>query len=235
MLAGTFIALSVAGLVAAQDVTVQVGALEGSTDFALVFSPSNVTATKGSVITFQYSGAPGNHSVTQSSFDAPCTPLENGFDSGYVFRNPETQSAAPEWNLTITDDSTPIWLYCKQLQPAAHCVAGMVFAINAPTSGDRTVEAFQSNARAVSADKVGTGEGLLVGQGASASAGPGPIASGDATFGVPAAGSTPTAASGSGSASAPAASESTTDAALGLNANMLFGLLSASALVAMML
>ena len=48
--------------------------------------------------------SPGNHSVTQSSFADPCTPLAGGFDSGWILL-PDAPSTPPLWNLTITDDS----------------------------------------------------------------------------------------------------------------------------------
>jgi len=48
----------------------------------------------------------GNHTVTQSSFETPCQPLEGGFNSGYVYiLENTTTSNLPLWNLTITDDS----------------------------------------------------------------------------------------------------------------------------------
>ena len=70
----------------------------------LAFSPASITATKGSVITFVFDGFPGNHTVAQSTFASPCTPMPGGFDSGFF------DTAAPNgpfgvWNLTITDDT----------------------------------------------------------------------------------------------------------------------------------
>jgi hypothetical protein len=37
-----------------------------------------------------------------------------------------------------------VWAYCAQ---GAHCTAGMVFAINAPDSGERTFSAFEALAK----------------------------------------------------------------------------------------
>ncbi|KAJ7702644.1 hypothetical protein B0H17DRAFT_923001, partial [Mycena rosella] len=88
------------------------------------FTPNLVLATLGTVITFQFTGVPGNHSVTQSSFADPCQPLDGGFDSGWVFVN-ESLPSPPEWNITITNDQIPIWFYCKQLLKAPHCNSGM--------------------------------------------------------------------------------------------------------------
>jgi len=47
-----------------------------------------------------------NHTVTQSSFSSPCQPLSGGFDSGFIYIPSGVKSGFPEWNLTITDDST---------------------------------------------------------------------------------------------------------------------------------
>ncbi|KAI0030521.1 hypothetical protein K488DRAFT_20230, partial [Vararia minispora EC-137] len=111
------------------------------------FIPPNITATAGSVITFNFSGIPGFHSVSQSTFASPCQPMSGGFDSGFVeIGVTGTPAAVPQWNLTVTNASTPIWFFCKQLAPQPHCLAGMVGSINAPATGN-TFAAFQSAAR----------------------------------------------------------------------------------------
>ncbi|KAF8645909.1 hypothetical protein AX16_007495 [Volvariella volvacea WC 439] len=152
--------------------------------------PSNYHSQQGHsrpLPVLQISREPYRH----SSFADPCTPLEGGFDSGFVFIPPNTSSdAVPEWNLTITEDDTPIWFFCKQLLPAPHCTAGMVGAINPPSSGN-TFQAFQQNAQSFSGAP-GQAQGGLVGAGASASAFPGPLAGGEQLFtGGPAAASAP--------------------------------------------
>lgn len=182
--------LAMAGLASAQNVIdVAVGAT-GSNPFQ--FSPNNVTAKKGDVVRFTFSGAPGNHSVTQSSLAKPCDPLANGFDSGWVLIPNSNVSPSPEWNLTITDESKPLWFYCKQLAPAPHCGVGMLGAINA---NDTAMTSFMDAAKGNT--NPGQGVGALVGVGASASAAPGPLNNGAALFGTPAA----TAASGGSSPS----------------------------------
>ncbi|TDL21888.1 Cupredoxin [Rickenella mellea] len=175
MLAATILAL--AGFAAAQQ-TVTVGS------GGLVYSPTELNVTKGTVVTFLFKGAPGNHSVTQSTFADPCNPAPNGFDSGWVFIPPSTTDGFPTWNLTITDDSKPIWYYCKQLNPTPHCNAGMVGSFNAPESGNNTFEAFQAAAKAHSGAS-GQGTGLLVGSAASASAAPGPLSGSITVYGAP--------------------------------------------------
>ncbi|KAJ7826801.1 hypothetical protein B0H14DRAFT_2286982, partial [Mycena olivaceomarginata] len=88
------------------------------------FEPNLVFATNGTIVTFKFTGSPGNHSVTQSSFANPCQPLDGGFDSGWISVK-EALPSPPEWNLTITNDRIPIWFYCKQLLPVPHCHSGM--------------------------------------------------------------------------------------------------------------
>lgn len=46
-----------------------------------------------------------NHSVTQSTLDDPCTPLDGGFSSGLAGVGNDSAGPPPVWNLTITDDS----------------------------------------------------------------------------------------------------------------------------------
>ncbi|KAJ7642926.1 Cupredoxin, partial [Mycena rosella] len=108
------------------------------------FNPNQITAPNGTVVTFQFTGIPGNHSVTQSSFDAPCQPLKGGFDSGWILIEAGT-TAPPQWSINITNDQTPIWFFCKQLIPSPHCTAGMVGVINVKP-GANSFSAFQSAA-----------------------------------------------------------------------------------------
>ncbi|KAK0473581.1 hypothetical protein IW261DRAFT_1423502 [Armillaria novae-zelandiae] len=201
----TLFALAAPLLAVAQSTTtIQVGGTATEPGGIFQFNPPNVTVSEGDVITFNFSGAPGNHSITQSSLASPCTPLSGGFDSGWVYI-PAAGTPVPQWNLTITNASSPIWFYCKQLVPSPHCKAGMVGAINAPTTGNTSFDTFVSNAQAFSGNP-GQEVGALVGQHASASAAPGPIPSGATLFGSPAASATATApaggSSGSGGASA---------------------------------
>ncbi|KAF7311752.1 hypothetical protein MIND_00185500 [Mycena indigotica] len=163
----TATALLSAALVGAQNqmVQVQVGAETSTPGGIFQFMPNNLTASNGSVITFTFSGIPGNHSVTQSTFAAPCTPFKGGFDSGWVEILANT-STLPTWQLTITSDQIPIWFYCKQKIPAPHCNAGMVGGINIKP-GPNSLAAFVAAAQKAPLDMH---EGGLVGLGASASA-----------------------------------------------------------------
>ncbi|PSN74604.1 Cupredoxin [Corynespora cassiicola Philippines] len=104
---------------------------------SLTFEPDNVEAAEGDTVTFRF--WPKNHSVAQGAFGSPCQPLDGGFWSGFV---PVAQGRGEtEFVYTVENASAPIWFYCTQGQ---HCQGGMVGAINAPTSGERTVAAYKS-------------------------------------------------------------------------------------------
>ncbi|GAA6004541.1 hypothetical protein JCM10207_000925 [Rhodosporidiobolus poonsookiae] len=167
------------------------------------FTPANFTAAQGDTVTFVWvplgqGGTGTNHSVTQSSFAAPCEPLinastdERGFDSGYQAVAAGT-SDAPAWTLEITSTS-PIWFYCAQ---ANHCEQGMVGAINAPARGRRSFEAFRNAAMEAIESGPADGSARPSGIGAAATA---PISS--------VAGFASGASSASGSASPSASSSS---------------------------
>ncbi|KAJ7229892.1 hypothetical protein GGX14DRAFT_581568 [Mycena pura] len=159
--------VAAAAVVSAQDTVVTVGLSTGAAPDTLVFTPNNIIAKNGSVITFQFAGTPGNHSVTQSSFPKPCEPLAGGFDSGNVQKLlNSTDNAMPTWNLTVTNDAKPIWFFCKQNKPAPHCNAGMVGVINVQP-GPNSLAAFVAAAQN---DTLVPGpQGGNVGVGASAS------------------------------------------------------------------
>jgi plastocyanin len=105
-----------------------------------VFSPANITAPVGTLVTFFFPGSIP-HSVTQSSFADPCTHLTAnttastpaGFDSGLV--------TSSTFTINVTDNQ-PIWFHCKQV---THCGLGMVGSINAPATGN-TFDKFQAAA-----------------------------------------------------------------------------------------
>ncbi|KAK7036741.1 hypothetical protein VNI00_011407 [Paramarasmius palmivorus] len=169
--------LALAGLAVAQNQTidVNVGGVQARGENIFMFSPSTITAQVGDVVS--YAG----------TFQNPCQPMPGGFDSGWVFipTNGIPADTDPIWNLTITNTTNPIWFFCKQLVPLPHCTTGMVGAINAPTSGDNTFDNYKSNAAKDTSP--GQGVGALVGNGASASAVPGPITNGAMFAGSPAA------------------------------------------------
>ncbi|KAJ3516728.1 hypothetical protein NLJ89_g950 [Agrocybe chaxingu] len=113
----------------------------------LAYNPSNITAQVGDTITFEFREK--NHTVTASSFDAPCRALaltstsgEVGFDSGF---QPIADDALTFPTFTIqVNDTKPIWAYCRQ---GNHCGQGMVFSANADESGARGFAAFRALAK----------------------------------------------------------------------------------------
>ncbi|KAI0318419.1 Cupredoxin [Amylostereum chailletii] len=116
-------AISLAAIppVRAAEHTIQVGGIGG----VVAYNPNNVTADVGDVVTFVFRQK--NHTVTQSSLASPCSPLANGFDSGFI-PVPDNNTDGPFQIAQFTvQDTNPVWVYCRQ---AGHCQQGMVFAIN---------------------------------------------------------------------------------------------------------
>ncbi|KAJ7074993.1 hypothetical protein B0H15DRAFT_43590 [Mycena belliarum] len=112
----------------------------------LNYTPSNISAAVGDTVTFEFH--PKNHTVTQSSFLAPCKALgetsttgQVGFKSGF---RPVADNATdfPTFQITI-NDTAPIWGYCGQQGPPVHCTSGMVFSINAVETGPNNFAAFK--------------------------------------------------------------------------------------------
>ncbi|KAN0072074.1 Cupredoxin [Elaphomyces granulatus] len=124
-----------ASAVSAKTINVKVG------DGSLTYSPNSTKAEVGDEVAFIF--YPLNHTVNQASFSNPCIPLKDGFFSGFI--NSSSGPASNEFVITVKDTS-PIWFYCGQ---AAHCENGMVGVINEPTAGNKTLEAFASNAKNV--------------------------------------------------------------------------------------
>ncbi|KAK1573318.1 extracellular serine-rich protein [Colletotrichum navitas] len=93
----------------------------------LRFDPDNVVAEIGDIVEWHF--LPRNHSVAQSNFADPCTPLADGtsFFSGFNFFTPEGQ--APDVFQVVVEDKKPIWYYCAQ-NVGQHCHSGMVGVIN---------------------------------------------------------------------------------------------------------
>ncbi|EIN14163.1 hypothetical protein PUNSTDRAFT_95790 [Punctularia strigosozonata HHB-11173 SS5] len=121
----------------------------GSANGTLAFDPPSIQAAPRDVVVFEFHQK--NHTVTQSSFAAPCVHLNNatsgvvGFDSGFMPVAPDA-TEFPTWNYTVVDTS-PVWAYCRQKTPVSHCGMGMVFAINAVESSQRNFDAFQALAK----------------------------------------------------------------------------------------
>ncbi|ROT36401.1 hypothetical protein SODALDRAFT_325743 [Sodiomyces alkalinus F11] len=154
----------------------------GSNNGTFRFYPEKITAPEGSVVQFQFIA--GNHTVTQSNFDNPCTPLglvnpeAVGIRSGF---QPVQASAnmgqLPVFNVWI-NDTRPIWLYCAQ---GAHCQNGMSMVINENTQANETRSL--ENYKALAASLAGGAGGNAGQPGAGNGAGNGGSTGGDAGAG----------------------------------------------------
>jgi plastocyanin len=133
-----YLAAAVAPALAA-NITVIVGTAQDGSP-ATVFRPNQITAAVGDFVSFQFRG--GNHTVTQSSFANPCAQQFNtatnqpGFTSPFIPFNAQVGTVGV-YTLEITQTSSPIWFFCAR---QGHCNGGMVGAINAPTSGDKSFD-----------------------------------------------------------------------------------------------
>lgn len=133
-----------AAATSAANITVKVGENEAG-DKGLFFFPQVITAVVGDLINFEFRG--GNHTVTQSSFAVPCTQQLNtatnqpGFSSPFIPYDPNSPEIGV-YTLEVTQTTAPIWFFCGR---PPHCKGGMFGAINPPTSGERTFDAFTAN------------------------------------------------------------------------------------------
>jgi hypothetical protein len=97
----------------------------------LAFSPNQVSDVKlGDTLTFIFGNR--NHTVTQSSFQNPCTYNGVGADSGFMPSSNNLTSNNTDGAPVIQYDITtlePQFFFCEQ---SMHCMRGMVFEINAP-------------------------------------------------------------------------------------------------------
>jgi len=111
-------------------------------DNANTFDPPQLTGVNvGDVLHFTFVSK--SHSVTQSTFDNPCTVKPQGVDSGF-FPVAAGATSFPQWSIRVNNVTGPLWFFCNR---APHCQAsGMVFAVN-PTA-ERTLDAFKAKALA---------------------------------------------------------------------------------------
>lgn len=116
----------------------------------LTFQPNTVAAQPGDTVTFEFHQK--NHTATQSTFASPCSPMANGFNSGFEPVGTDA-TTFPTYTVRVNDTSA-VWVYCAQ---SSHCASGMVFAINAPATGN-TFDAFKAKAMgSTSTSPSGTG------------------------------------------------------------------------------
>lgn len=120
----------------------------GDNNGSLKFFPEKIVAEVGSIVQFQF--YPKNHTITESSFAAPCVPIASnlttperpGQKSGFVPVSADT-TFRPVYNL-IVNDTKPMWIFCGQ-QP--HCARGMAMVINQNMSSpDKTLEKYKEAA-----------------------------------------------------------------------------------------
>jgi plastocyanin len=126
-----FIGLVLASTISAKIIDIQVSDDKAS----LVFTPEAIFADAGDQVVYHFN--PKNHTVTQSSFNGPCTHKDGGFDSGFMPVGVDVAVAnRPTFTVTV-NDTQPIWVFCNQARdtPNSHCGAGMVHAINCGPDG----------------------------------------------------------------------------------------------------
>jgi hypothetical protein len=92
----------------------------------LIFSPSSLNASAGSVIAFDFLGL--NHTLTQSIIGNPCR-SNQGLNTGLQQFNPANVSGKFIVEIKVTDQD-PKWFFCAQTVKRSHCQAGMVFSLN---------------------------------------------------------------------------------------------------------
>lgn len=131
--------------------TVTVGIDETTGDQGLGFDPTSIRPNVGDTITFTFAmnewikePKTVQHSATQSTFEAPCTPLKGGFDTGVHNTGSVHTNTGDSFDFPITS-TDPLWFYSSV---GNDCKTGMVFAVNPPLSGAQTYAAFHEAARA---------------------------------------------------------------------------------------
>jgi plastocyanin len=91
------------------------------------FVPNSLVAAVGDVVQFQFSN--GNHTVTQSTADTACKPMEGGIHSGHIpFQ--DGQADVGTFNVVVTS-TEPMFLYCAT---GPHCQEGQVMIVNAKSA-----------------------------------------------------------------------------------------------------
>ena len=92
----------------------------------LVFSPSSLNASAGSVIAFNFLAL--NHTLTESDLWDPCHSNQR-FDTGFHQYNPANVSGKFVVEIEVTSQEAK-WFFCAQTAKRSHCRAGMVFSLN---------------------------------------------------------------------------------------------------------
>jgi hypothetical protein len=109
------------------------------------FVPNSIVAAVGDIVQFQFSN--GNHTVTQSTADTACKPMEGGIHSGHIpFQ--DGQADVGTFNVPITS-TEPMFLYCAT---GPHCQEGQVMVVNAQNAQQVAEYAKKSQATKESTD-----------------------------------------------------------------------------------
>ncbi|KAF2668786.1 extracellular serine-rich protein [Microthyrium microscopicum] len=109
----------------------------------LHFDPENVVANIGDIVEWHF--LPMNHSVAQSSFDAPCVPNANAAFSGFQPIMANVAPQAPNVFQVVVKDQLPFWYYCAQTK-GSHCQMGMAGVINQNFNSPNTLTAYKAKA-----------------------------------------------------------------------------------------
>ncbi|KAJ3535035.1 hypothetical protein NMY22_g6666 [Coprinellus aureogranulatus] len=116
-------------------------------DRVLTIEPNFVRAEVGDQIFFDMYY--GGHTITASSFEAPCTRSQsgNGFVGQYgsVDSLPGPSHQVETRYIMDVTSADPAWYFCAQTCGSNHCQEGMLFALNPPD--DQPFEQFLRNAR----------------------------------------------------------------------------------------
>ncbi|RPD81853.1 hypothetical protein L226DRAFT_450467 [Lentinus tigrinus ALCF2SS1-7] len=147
-----FFSAAAFGLVLASSVAGKVWNIDvGDTNGDTKFNPEAIFADVGDQVVFTFHQK--NHTATRSSFAAPCSPVDGGFDSGFMPVAANQTDSFPTYTITV-EDTNPIWVFCRQGEntAASHCGKGMVFAVNCPSTGANTFDNFKSSALKIGAD-----------------------------------------------------------------------------------
>ncbi|KFA70676.1 hypothetical protein S40288_07368 [Stachybotrys chartarum IBT 40288] len=124
------------------------------------FVPNAVQANVGDVIQFQFSS--GNHTVTQSTADIPCQPLQAtnpaAIHSGHI-PFADGQATVGTFNLPINSVDT-LFLYCAT---GPHCQEGQVMVIN-PVNDQQLLQYAKLSMSTTASIDGGAISGGLVGQ-----------------------------------------------------------------------
>ena len=89
------------------------------------FTPRYINANIGDFVRFSFKS--GNHTVTESTFENPCSP-RGAFDTNFF--HDATQPRGTNDMTLLVDSTNPRWFFCRQVTNVSHCQSGMIFAIN---------------------------------------------------------------------------------------------------------